>query len=191
MSENGEGGQMGVREAARSLGLNPSTVSRYLQEFPGLNLAADGERPRVDLDALRQHRAEFVDPAYQQSHAGEMMAAGDKPKKPDATTAFRLARASRENTMAQTARVDLDVKKKLLVPIAEVETGIVKAGLTLLQALLDLGSRMGDELAAMDSPHEIAKALEAEHRDILHEFRASLEVMAKRARLERPSRDKA
>ena len=75
------GGPVGVRAAAQALGVSPSTVSRYLQEYPILNLAGDGQRPKVDPDDLRRHRAMTLDPAYRGSHAGLLMGEGDgKPK---------------------------------------------------------------------------------------------------------------
>lgn len=186
------GGPVGVRAAAQALGVSPSTVSRYLQEYPILNLAGDGQRPKVDLDDLRRHRAMTLDPAYRGSHAGLLMGEGDgKPKARapmDTAEAYRRASAT---TKAQADRLDLDVKKKLLVPLAEVETGIVNAGSVLLQALLELGSRMADKLSAMQSPNEIALLLESEHRAVLHEFHSALEIMAEKLRAEKPHATKA
>ncbi len=115
-TEPGGAGLLGVRAAAKVLNLNPSTVSRYLQDYPSLNLAEEGERPRVDVAALERHRAENVDPARRGSHAGRLFGEvkAGPPEAAGATSAKAVllrARAARETTMAQTARVDLDVKK--------------------------------------------------------------------------------
>ena len=53
---------IGVSAAARALGVNKSTVSRYLARFGELNHAAAGAPPLVDLEELRRHRAENLNP---------------------------------------------------------------------------------------------------------------------------------
>jgi hypothetical protein len=193
-TEPGAEGIVGVRAAAKMLKLNPSTVSRYLQDHPALNLG-NTTRPKVDVEQLRRHRDENVDPARRGSHAGQLMGEGDAARatgpEPDFSKAYRRARASSATSDAQSKRLDLDVKKKLLVPLAEVEAGIVDAGLKLLQALLELGSRLGDELAGMESPNEIAARLETEHRELLHEFHDSLAVTAASLRAEKGDDPKA
>jgi uncharacterized coiled-coil protein SlyX len=189
-TEPGGAGLLGVRAAAKVLKLSPSTVTRYLQDHPSLNLGNE-TRPKVDVAALREHRAENVDPARRGSHAGRLygeVKAGP-PEAAGATSAKAVllrARAARETTMAQTARVDLDVKKKLLVPLAEIETGVVDAGMVLKNALLELGSRVAEQLSNMEEPREIAALLEAEHRRALQDFRAALDAMANKLRAENP-----
>lgn len=188
-TEPGGEGIVGVRAAAKVLKLNPSTVSRYLQDHPALNLG-NATRPKVDVEQLRRHRDENVDPARRGSHAGRVFGQiEDAQKTPSADNAGRVllrARAARATTDAQSARVDLDIKKKLLVPLAEAERGIVDAGMVLQQSLLELGSHVADSLSLLDSPREIAALLEAEHRRTLHDFHAALTAMGKKLRSEEP-----
>ena len=191
-TEPGGEGLLGVRAATKVLNLNPSTVTRYLQDHPSLNLGNE-TRPKVDIAALREHRAENVDPARRGSHAGRLFGevkAGqpEAAAAPGAKAVLLRARAARETTMAQTVRVDLDVKKKLLVPLAEVEAGVVDAGMVLQNALLDLGSRVAESLSSMDAPGEIAALLETEHRRALHDFHAALSAMGKSLRAEETGR---
>ena len=132
-TDAGGDGILGVRAAAKVLKINPSTVSRYLQDYPSLNLGND-TRPKVDVAALRRHRAENVDPARRGSHAGRLFgeSESDQPRAgagPGAGAALLRTRVVREAIKAQADRIDLDVKKKLLVPLAEVEVGVVDAGI--------------------------------------------------------------
>ena len=189
-TEPGGAGLLGVRAAAKVLNLNPSTVTRYLQDHPSLNLGNE-TRPKVDVAALREHRAENVDPARRGSHAGRLFGedkAGPPPPAADTSVKAVLlrARASSATTKAQDDRLDLDVKKKLLVPLAEIEAGVVDAGMVLKNALLDLGFRVAEQLSNMEEPREIAGLLEAEHRRVLHEFYAALIAMGKKLRAEEP-----
>lgn len=56
---------MGVRQAAKVLGLNASTVSRHLAKYP--RLVHDG---KVDPEELRRHREDTVNAAKSGNHAG-------------------------------------------------------------------------------------------------------------------------
>jgi len=66
---------IGIRAAARVLKVSPSTVSRYLKDHPDLNLG-DELLPKVDVDALRRHRAQNVNPALRGIKAAKALAAG-------------------------------------------------------------------------------------------------------------------
>ncbi len=192
MTINGGGGTalVGIRAAARALEINPSTVSRYLKDHPGLNLG-DESLPKVDVDALRHHRAQHVHPALRGIKAAKALAAGggevtpaagpiEAP--PAATMApgpnYAHAKAVRETVLAQRARVDLDEKRGLLVPRAEVEAAVYDAGLLLQRDLLELGPQLADRIATMDDPREIVEVLETEHRRILAALAASLRANA-------------
>ncbi len=60
---------LGIREAARALGKAHTTIGRYIAANPVLNHGT-AERPKVDLEELRQHRAANVNPFKSGSHAG-------------------------------------------------------------------------------------------------------------------------
>lgn len=188
---------VGVRAAARSLDLNPSTVSRYLKDFPELN-QGDEAGPKVDPEALRRHRLANINQARSGSHAGLLLDEGaparggedlapagggdavvtKKAKKDAEAPSYAVAKAVRETVLAQRARIDLDEKRGLLVVRQEVEDAISEAGAVLQRELLELGSQLSDRLAAMDSPREIALLLEGEHRRVLAGLAATIRASA-------------
>lgn len=51
---------LGIREAAKAIGVSHITVSRYLQRYPELNHGTEA-RPLVKLEELRWHRRENID----------------------------------------------------------------------------------------------------------------------------------
>ena len=178
---------LGIRDAARRLGLAHTTVGRYFRANPELNRGSRG-RPRVDLDELRRHRSANINPAMRGSRAGRLLGEGDPDpavfaEAPPAVTRasdspnYARAKAMREETLAQRARIDLDEKKALLVPRAEVEAAAYEIGALLQRDLLELGAQLGERLSTMTEPHEIVALLEAEHRRILATMSAKLDGM--------------
>ncbi len=176
---------IGIREAARQLGKSPGTISKYVAANPVLNHGSEG-RPKVDLDELRRHRLANINQSRIGSHASRLLGEGEPPsaagpiEAPPAATMtgeipnYAHAKAVRETVLAKRARVDLDEKRRLLVPRREVEDAVFDAGVVLQRDLLGLGPQLAERLAAMDEPREIAALMEAEYRKILAGLAASL-----------------
>lgn len=158
---------MGVRAAAAALGLSHSTISRYLRSHPEINCGTD-TRPKVDLAELRAHRASTLNMACRKRHAGRLMdprSPVDAARDGEASTAraggagvlsYARARAQRETTLAERARLELDEKRNLLVPRVEVEDAVLEAGEMLQRELDALGAQLAERLAALSEPREIA-----------------------------------
>lgn len=181
----GAPGLIGVCAVARALGLNHSTVSRYVKSHPELNQGSD-TRPKVDLAEFRTHHAETTNPARRGSHAGRLFGedgeeediaedpAAEDTGKSDNKLTYARAKAVREGLAAQRARIDLDEKRALLVPRAEVEAATYEAGQMLQRDLLEFGPQLSDRLAAMASPREIAALMETELRRLLAKWASTL-----------------
>ncbi len=165
---------IGVRAAARAVGLNASTISRYIKDHPDLNLGSEAH-PKVDVVALRRHREENINPARRGSRAGRLLGEDEgQDDKKGAVPTYAASRAAREMVLAQRARVDLDEKRGLLVPRAEVEDAVFETGMLLQRDLLELGAQLAERLSTMDEPREIASLLETEHRRVLATLATSL-----------------
>ncbi len=181
---------LSVRGAALALKVNPSTISRYLKDHPDLNHGSK-TRPKIDVEVLRRHRAQNTNPSQQRGrHAATAVGEIEAPAPVAATEAppaatrvadgpnYQVAKAVRETVLAQRARVDLDEKRGLLVPRAEVEDAVYDAGTVLQRDLLELGPQLAERLANMTDVREIAALLEGEHRRVLATLAAALRTKA-------------
>ena len=167
-------GLLGIREAAAALGVNASTVSRWVKGNPGLNHGA-GKRPQVDLAELRAHRADNVNAAMAGNHAGRVL--GEEPEGPEPDGAGGSgakrspslvdAKTVREAALAQTAQLDLQERLGKIVDTAGVEDGAFEAGQILRELLTARNRRLGDKFASMSDSRELTAALDADDRDRL------------------------
>jgi hypothetical protein len=140
---------IGVRGAARALGLSPSTVSRYLKSHPELDLGGESQ-PMVDVDALRRHRAQHVHPAARGIKAARLLAAGGGEVTP--------------------APADL--------PLAAEYDKAHNAGKVLQENLIALAALLGAQLGTMPDPREIVTMLENDYLRILATLAANLRTDA-------------
>ena len=140
---------IGVRGAARALGLSPSTVSRYLKSYPELDLGGEAQ-PMVDVDALRRHRAQNVHPAARGIKAARLLAAGGGEVTP--------------------APADL--------PLAAEYDRAYDAAKALQRDFIDLADLLGRQLAAMTDPREIVALLRTDYQRILLDLVAALHTDA-------------
>ena len=139
----------------------------------------------VNLDELREHRAEHVDAARVGSHAGLLLGQGDGPNganghavpAPDPAggpPTYADSKAAREAVLATKAQLDLDERLGTLLVRSEVEEAIAAAGQLLQRELLDLAPRLAEKIAVMDDKREIAKLMDTEFRALLKRVAAEL-----------------
>ncbi len=182
----------GIRDAARQLGLAHTTIGRYVRAHPEVNRGSK-DQPKVNVDALRRHRAENTNPVPRGRKATKAVAQAPKP--PDDTPVvgpnYLIAKAVRETVLAQRARVDLDEKRGLLVPRQEFENSAYDAGTVLQRDLLELGAQLAERLAAMTDTRAIAALMETEHRRVLATLAASLRAKAESEHAEERARGAA
>ena len=183
---------VGVREAARALGKNPSTITRYLRNHPELNRGSDG-RPAVDLGELRAHRAQNVNELKSRNHAGKLFDASSpnpdaiaRETSPEVVPAperdklsYTAAKAEREAAAAERAKIELDERRRKLVPRAEVREGAAELGGVLQVALLQLSIDLAEPLATMTEPTEISVLLDKAFRQALDRLSTKLEDIAR------------
>ena len=179
----GAGRLLGVRAAARALGLNPSTVSRYLKDHPELTRGSD-TRPLVALNELRQHRSDNTNPARRRSHAvtpgdhvGRLLDANGPASGNGhdvAPPAYTAAKAARESVLAYRARLDLDEKVATLCVRGEIEEATAAAVQALRRRLSDLAPRLAEEIAALGEPREIQARMEFQFRALLKRYAGEL-----------------
>lgn len=165
---------IGVRAAAKAAGLNPSTVTRYLRKHPELNRGTAAE-PKVVPAELIAHRANYVNAAMSNNHAGRLQdepaPAADERRSPPGEGKRRVtyadARAVTEAAKATTAQLDLAERLGQTVALDRVDAALYEAGQALQQLLDARRLQLSDELAALADPAAIEEKLEAADRDVM------------------------
>lgn len=166
----------GIREAARELGLNPSTVSRWVRQYPELNRGTDDEID-VDIEKLREHRAQNVNAAMSGNHAGLFQdenenqdaspAAGGGEDRGSVTPGLAAARTRVAEAQAHKAELDLAERLGEVVDLAGVEAAFRTAGVALRQAMESRARPLSEVLAGMTDARAIALRLDEEDRALL------------------------
>jgi hypothetical protein len=174
---------VGVREAARQVGVSASTISRQIKAgiIPNRGSA---EQPRVDLGEVRAARAQNLDPSKVGNAAGMLLgeASAAEPLEEDdedleaeepraaggaGEASYRAARTAREGFQAALAKLQYEEKAGLLVSRLEVERALVDASRQVRDALMRLGDKLAGELVGQTDPAAIARVINREHRQVL------------------------
>ncbi|MFA6022261.1 MAG: helix-turn-helix domain-containing protein [Rhodospirillales bacterium] len=140
MTEQGEA-LLSITEAAQLLGLNKSTVSRFVRDHPELNRAG-GRQPRVLLSELQAKRKAETNEAKAGNHAGlafgEAVDGGELPSQPAPVAGPRLAeeRAGLESIRRQRAALELERDLGAVALTSDLEDAGHEIGL-FLQAVTD------------------------------------------------------
>jgi hypothetical protein len=159
--------------AAQELGINRSSLKRYLDQYPEL-LGDDG---KVDLAQLRAHRADNPNVAdavrkVEQRHATQ--------PKPAETGAGRTHAKSRlDETKAIQADLDLAERLNQVVDPGEIVDAISEAGNYLRERFTAADPILCERLAAESDPRQIKAVLEEEHRKVMTEVQAKFAAAAK------------
>ena len=149
---------VGITEAAKAIGVKHPTLVQYLQRHPDLRL----EDGKVDLVALREHRAANLNKAKQRSHAGQLLGEPSPSRGPSyAESKAELAReqareAKRKNALAEEALVAASEVKAIGFEVAKLfETELVLRN-----------DALADQLAGMTDPRAIVKLLHEADRKL-------------------------
>lgn len=187
---------VGVRAAARELGVNPSTISRQIKAGIIPNHGTDAA-PAVNVAEARAARASHLDPSKRGNSAGVLLgdrgAAGDdlegdfgggensasEPRSPgDGGASYRSTKTAREGYLAMLAKLEFEKKSGAVISRAEVERALVDVTRTIRDALLRLGDRLAPDLVNVSDPAVIAKAINEAHRELLARLSGVLQQKA-------------
>ncbi|MEM7523245.1 MAG: hypothetical protein AAF360_05715 [Pseudomonadota bacterium] len=164
-----------ISEAASTLGLNKSTLSRFVAANPHLVKATRGAQKLVDLDEVKAAR-ESLDPALQTRGP----AAGDAPQaaSPQADTptpprpnAYQQARTADVATRARLKQIDLDERQGRLMPTDDAAQMVEALSFLLRDRLRALAHDASAPLARETEPEAVRAYLEAQIDEILTDGR--------------------
>lgn len=152
-------------EAARVLGVNRSTVSRWCKAHPAL---VDADR-LVSISELEDHRAALINPKLQTRGA----AASSEPKPAPAAAAAPVQgmslnqdRARVEAVKADSAELDLAERLRQTLRRDEVEAAIADTGEKMKQAAAQLARDRAEALTRIEDVREMEIALQEMTRAI-------------------------
>ena len=176
---------VGVTKAAKALGITHSSLSRYLDKYPGLDRSPKGaSRRKVDLNELRLHRGENIN--LEPDAQASLPAVGDSGEKKETAepeaVAHRarssLAKADYDETRAEIARLELQKLRGELISLEEVEAAFSDAGALLQNRLESRRRDLADQFAALKDPREIEAAMKKSDIEMLTAFAQRLGKLA-------------
>ena len=83
---------------------------------------------------------------------------------------FAESKAKREHFLAELARLDVEQKKKDLIPVTEIKKSSFEMGRAIREKLTNLADRLANQIAGETDPQIIHKLLTEEHRTALEEL---------------------
>ena len=143
-------------EAARRLGVNRSTVSRWVKRNPDL----EDQDGFVSIEELSEFRNSIVNPIMRSDPL-----ASSTPTK--SVTSLNDHRARREEARAELEELQLAEKRSLILRRSDVEAKLAAAGTFLRQHASHLARDHSERLALISDVREMERALDGMMRDFL------------------------
>lgn len=161
-------------EAARRLGLDRATVTRWVQKNPAL-LDAD---ECVSLEELERHRNEVINPKLQTRGSG--FAAPRTVQRSDGSPQISLndTRTRTESAKAESAELDLADRLRLTLRRDQVESAIVSAAEIIKQTAQALARDRAETLARITDQRHMELALAALMDDLMQKASQALTLAA-------------
>lgn len=156
-----------ITAAAGRLGVNKSTISRWVAKHPALR----DEDGLVDPDELRAHRDQVVDPRLQTRGAAASQARGTSSTGASGVASLNDARQRTERAKAEMSELDLVLRLGHTLNRADVETALVAAAETLKAEAMQVVKEQAERLATIDD----SRAMEVALREIMTDL---MEAMA-------------
>lgn len=158
-------------EAARSLGMHKSTVTRWVQKHPALL----DDAGMVSLDELRTHRDETVNPKL--ITRGLMAEPGAGPRSVrQGSGGLNDVRSRTETAKAEINELDLAERLNLTLRRDEVEDAVAAAGQMMKQIAQRLVRERAEALARITDVRQMERALEEFVREVLASGAQSLSL---------------
>ena len=88
----------------------------------------------------------------------------------DSIPDFAESKAKREFYLAELAKLDVDQKKKDLIPVTEIKKSSFEIGRAIRENLSNLADRLASQVAGETDPQIIHKLLTEEHRAALEQL---------------------
>lgn len=148
-------------EAARIMGLNRSTVSRWCQQHPGLV----DQNGMVSVEELEAHRDQVINPKLQTAPAAKETPT-PKSAVPVPASGMNADRARVEAAKAAGAELDLAERIGLTLRRSDVEAAIADAGERIKQAAAQMAKDRAEALSRIDDPRGMETALQDVMRDL-------------------------
>ena len=83
---------------------------------------------------------------------------------------YAESKAKREHFLAELARLDVEQKKKDLIPVTDIKKSSFEMGRAIREKLTNLADRLASQIAGETDPQIIHKLLTEEHRTALEEL---------------------
>jgi hypothetical protein len=156
-------------EAARVLGLDKSTITRWVQSHPALL----DDAGRVSVDEMRRHRDTVINVKLQTRGAGDqasLVPSGrPAPRAPAAAPSINDHRSRTEAARAETAELDLAERLGRTLWREDVEKAVIDAAEVLQKLAGQLARDQAERLARIDDVRAMERALEDLMRALLTE----------------------
>ena len=91
-------------------------------------------------------------------------------KSDDEIPNYAESKAKREHFLAELARLDVEQKKKDLIPVVDIKKSSFEIGRAIREKLTNLADRLASQIAGETDPQIIHKLLTEEHRTALEEL---------------------
>ena len=167
-------GRTSRAQAARELGLDKATITRWCQKHPALL----DENGLVSVEELREHRLTVVNPKLQtrvSSQAAPAVETAAIPATPDqAGPSLNDHRTRKERAQADDAELDLAERLGLTLRREDVERAIAEAGDVMRKTAAQMVRDRAERLSVIDDARAMERALEDMMRDLLAATSAAL-----------------
>jgi len=151
--------EVGVREYAKRRGVDQKSVTQAIKagRIPARKVGRNYQIPVEEADAAWEENTKMK---------ADNICDGDS----DGKITYASERAKRERYNAELARMQVEERQGLLLPVAIIKEQAITTARAVRNALLDMPTRISVDLAAETDPLKVENMLTAEIRTVLEEL---------------------